>query len=85
MLVNNREQLIKARNGYAILAIIRKAELRYLGCLQDSEEMQSPIILAHYISTGAYSGHDWFVEVAKWCANKVSVPVSIHLDHGDSF
>jgi ketose-bisphosphate aldolase len=25
------------------------------------------------------------VEVAKWCANKVSVPVSIHLDHGSDF
>ncbi|MEG0565979.1 MAG: class II fructose-bisphosphate aldolase, partial [Hungatella sp.] len=36
-------------------------------------------------ATGAYAGHDWFVEVCKWCANKVSVPVSIHLDHGDGF
>ena len=44
-----------------------------------------PVILAHYVSTGAFSGHDWFVNVAKWCANKVSVPVSIHLDHGDGF
>ena len=36
-------------------------------------------------ATGAYSGDDWFVEVCKWCANKVSVPIAIHLDHGDSF
>lgn len=43
------------------------------------------MILAHYVSTGAYSGNDWFVETAKWCAGKVDVPVSIHLDHGDSF
>jgi len=43
------------------------------------------IILAHYVATGAYSGHDWFVETAKWCANHVDVPVSIHLDHGDGF
>lgn len=47
--------------------------------------MHSPAILAHYVATGAYSGDDWFVEVCKWCANKVSVPIAIHLDHGDSF
>ena len=37
------------------------------------------------MSTGAYSGHDWFVHVCKCCADKVSVPVSIHLDHGADF
>ena len=50
-----------------------------------AEELQSPVILAHYVSTGEYSGHDWFYETAKWMAEKVSVPVAIHLDHGDSF
>ncbi|MEG2775535.1 MAG: class II fructose-bisphosphate aldolase, partial [Acetivibrio sp.] len=55
------------------------------GICMAAEEMQSPIILAHYVNTGNYSGHDWFYETAKWMANKVSVPVAIHLDHGDSF
>lgn len=50
-----------------------------------AEETKSPVILAHYMNTGAYSGHDWFYETAKWMADKVSVPVAIHLDHGDSF
>lgn len=50
-----------------------------------AEEMQSPVILAHYVNTGSYSGHDWFYETAKWMANQVSVPVAIHLDHGESF
>nr|WP_236946189.1 class II fructose-bisphosphate aldolase [Enterocloster clostridioformis] len=50
-----------------------------------AEELRSPVILAHYVNTGAYSGHDWFYETAKWMAAKVSVPVAIHLDHGDSF
>ena len=79
MLTNNLEQLKKAsREGYAIPAINTQ------GGNYDII-MRSPIILAHYVSTGAFSGHDWFVNVAKWCANKVSVPVSIHLDHGDGF
>jgi ketose-bisphosphate aldolase len=87
MLVTNKEMLIKARkDGYAIPAINTQGgnyDIIWAIC-KAAEELKSPIILAHYINTGAFSGNDWFVEVAKWCADKVSVPVSIHLDHGDS-
>ena len=88
MLCTNLEQMQKARaEGYAIPAINTQGgnyDIINAIC-QAAEEMRSPIILAHYVATGAYSGHDWFVQVAKWCAGKVSVPVSIHLDHGDGF
>lgn len=88
MLTNNLEQLKKAsREGYAIPAINTQGG-NYdiiMGICKAAEELRSPVILAHYVSTGAFSGNDWFVNVAKWCANKVSVPVSIHLDHGDGF
>lgn len=88
MLVTNQENIEKARrNGYAIPAINTQGgnyDIIWAIC-RAAKEMNSPIILAHYVSTGAYSGNDWFFQVAKWCANKVSVPVSIHLDHGDSY
>ena len=88
MLTTNLEQMQKAsREGYAIPALNTQGgnyDIIMAAC-KAAEEMHSPIILAHYVSTGAYSGHDFFVEVAKWCANKVSVPVSIHLDHGPDF
>lgn len=88
MLTTNLEQMKKAaKEGYAIPAINTQGG-NYdiiMGICKAAEEMKSPVILAHYVSTGAFSGHDWFVEVAKWCANKVSVPVSIHLDHGSDF
>lgn len=88
MIVTNRENLIRAsKEGYAIPAINKQGgnyDIIWAVC-KAAEEMHSPIMLAHYVSTGAYSGNDWFVEVCKWCANKVNVPVSIHLDHGDSF
>lgn len=87
MLTNNLKQLKKAAaGGYAIPAINTQGG-NYdiiMAICRAAEEMQSPVILAHYVSTGAYSGNDWFVEVCRWCAGKVSVPVSIHLDHGDS-
>ncbi|MGN0972575.1 MAG: class II fructose-bisphosphate aldolase [Aristaeellaceae bacterium] len=88
MLCTNLEQMQKARReGYAIPAINTQGgnyDIIMAVC-QAAEELRSPVILAHYVATGAYSGHDWFVQVAKWCAGKVSVPVSIHLDHGDGF
>jgi len=52
---------------------------------KSAEELKSPVILAHYVSTGEYSGHEWFYETAKWMAKQVGVPVAIHLDHGDNF
>ena len=88
MLVTSKEILLKAQKGkYAVAAINTQGgnyDIIWSIC-KAAEEMSSPIMLAHYVSTGAYSGDDWFVEVCKWCANKVSVPVAIHLDHGDSF
>lgn len=88
MLCTNLEQMrVARREGYAIPAINTQGG-NYdiiMAICRAAEEMRSPVILAHYVATGAYSGHDWFVQVAKWCASKVSVPVSIHLDHGDGF
>lgn len=88
MLTNNLELMRRAsREGFAIPAINTQGGNYDIiwACCKAAQEMRSPIILAHYVATGAYSGHDWFVQVAKWCAEKVDVPVSIHLDHGDSF
>lgn len=76
-----------AKGGYAIPAINTQGG-NYdiiMAICKAAQELRSPIILAHYVATGAFSGNDWFVQVARWCAEKVDVPVSIHLDHGDGF
>lgn len=88
MLTTNLDTMKKAaREGYAVPAINTQGGNYDIirACCKAAQEMRSPMILAHYVSTGAYSGNDFFVEVAKWCANKVDVPVSIHLDHGSDF
>ena len=88
MLTTTYEMLQKAYEGhYAVPAINTQGgtfDIIRAVCMA-AEELRSPVILAHYVNTGAYSGHDWFYETAKWMASKVSVPVAIHLDHGDSF
>ncbi|MGI6578981.1 MAG: class II fructose-bisphosphate aldolase [Saccharofermentanales bacterium] len=88
MLCTSKEMINKAyKEGYAVPSInTQGGTYDIIRAICDiAEERRSPVILAHYMSTGIYAGHDWFVEVAKWCADKVSVPVAIHLDHGDSF
>lgn len=88
MLTTTKEMLINARKGhYAVPAVNTQGgnyDIIWAIC-RAAEELRSPAILAHYVATGAYSGDDWFVEVCRWCASKVSVPIAIHLDHGDSF
>lgn len=88
MLATSKEMLLNAaKYGYAVPAINTQGgsyDIIWAIC-KAAEDMCSPIILAHYAETGAYSGHDWFVNVCLWCASKVLVPVAIHLDHGADF
>lgn len=88
MLTTSYEMIQKAyKEGYAVPAINTQGgtyDIIRAICMA-AEELQSPVILAHYVNTGSYSGHKWFYETAKWMAEQVSVPVAIHLDHGESF
>jgi ketose-bisphosphate aldolase len=88
MLVSTKEMLQDARrNHYAVAAInTQGGQYDIIRAIVDAaEKKKAPVILAHYESTGAYSGNEWFFENARYLANKVSVPVGIHLDHGSSF
>lgn len=88
MLTTSKEMIDQAfKNNYAVPAINTQGGTYdvIMAICKAAESKRSPIILAHYALTGQYSGDDWFKEVALWCALKVSVPVAIHLDHGDSF
>ena len=88
MLTTSKQMLVEAAaGGYAVPAINTQGgnyDIIWAIC-KAAEDLKSPVMLAHYVNTGAYSGHDWFVNVCKWCASKVSVPVAVHLDHGDGF
>ena len=47
--------------------------------------LKSPVILQTTPSTVKYASLDYFYANAKVAAQKASVPVAIHLDHGNSF
>lgn len=87
-LVTTKEMVLDAQQrSYAIPAINTQGgnyDIIRAICFA-ADKLRSPVILAHYTSTGKYTGDEWFVEVCKYLAKQVSVPVAIHLDHGDSF
>lgn len=53
--------------------------------VEAAEEEKSPVILG--VSEGAvkYMGLEYTVALAQAAANKASVPIALHLDHGSSF
>lgn len=87
-LVTSKELAIDAqKRGYAVPAINTQAgnyDIIRAVC-EAADETGSPIMLAMYVANIHYYGTEWFAEVSKYFANKVSVPVAIHLDHGDTF
>ena len=53
--------------------------------VEAAEELQSPVILQTTPSTVKYAGLDYYLANVKAAAERVSVPVVMHLDHGNSF
>ena len=53
--------------------------------LEAAEEMKSPIIIAASISAVKYAGMNYLINIVKAGAGAVSVPVALHLDHGQTF
>ena len=60
MLTTSKQMLIDAsKNGYAVPAINTQGgnyDIIWAIC-KAAEDLHSPVILAHYVSTGAYSGN----------------------------
>ncbi len=51
--------------------------------LEAAEELKSPIILAASTSALKYGSFNYLVDIVKTGAAMVSVPVTLHLDHGE--
>ena len=87
-LVTSKELVLDAQaRGYAVPAINTQGGSYDIirACCEAAEEAGSPIMLAMYVANVHYYGMDWFANVSKYFAEKVKVPVAIHLDHGDTF
>jgi tagatose 1,6-diphosphate aldolase GatY/KbaY len=85
-LVTSEKMLLDAqKNGYAVAAFnIENMEMAQ-AVTWGAEKLGAPVILQTTPSTLRYTGLNYYYAVAKAAAESVSVPVAIHLDHGDSF
>lgn len=85
-LVTAKELLKKAQQGgYAVGAFNVENMEMVQAVVAAAEELKSPVIMQTTPSTVKYAGLDYYYANVKAAAEKASVPVVIHLDHGNSF
>lgn len=85
-LVSSKELLLKAqKEQYAIGAFNVENMEMVQAVVAAAEELQSPVILQTTPSTIKYADLEYFYANAKTAAEKATVPVVMHLDHGNSF
>lgn len=85
-LVTTKEMLLDAqKNKYAVGAFNVENMEMVMAVVSAAEELKSPVIMQTTPSTVKYADFDYFYANVKVAAEKASVPVAIHLDHGNSF
>lgn len=86
MLVTNKDLMLPARrNGYAVGAFNVNNLETVLAVAEAAVEERSPAIIAVTPSAIKYAGLSYISGVVRTAAEIVSVPVSLHLDHGEDF
>ena len=85
-LVSTKEMFEKAyKGGYAIGAFnVNNMEI-IQGITEAAKEVNAPLILQ--VSAGArkYANHTYLVKLVEAAIEETGLPISLHLDHGDSF
>lgn len=85
-LVTTKEMLLDAQKGnYAVGAFNVENMEMVMAVMEAAEELKSPVIMQTTPSTVKYAGLDYFLANVKAAAERASVPVAMHLDHGSSF
>jgi len=85
-MTDTRDLLLKAQDGgYAIAAFNTENMEIMQAVFEAAEETQSPFILQTTPSMLKYATADVFYGMARGLSLASSVPVALHLDHGNSF
>lgn len=85
-LVTTKQMLLDAQKGnYAVGAFNVENMEMVMAVMEAAEELKSPVIMQTTPSTVKYAGLDFFLANVKAAAERASVPVAMHLDHGNSF
>ena len=85
-LVTTKQMLLNAQaEGYAVGAFNVENMEMVQAVVAAAEELRAPVILQTTPSTIRYADLSYYYAAAKVAAEKASVPVAVHLDHGSSF
>ncbi|MCD8019773.1 MAG: class II fructose-1,6-bisphosphate aldolase [Clostridiales bacterium] len=86
MLTTSKELLLKAQQeGYAVGAFNVENMEMVQAVVAAAEELQSPVILQTTPSTVKYADLEYYYANVRTATEKATVPVVMHLDHGNSF
>jgi len=85
-LVNSRQLLLDARqHGYAVGAFNVENMEMMQAVVAAAVAERAPVMLQTTPSTLRYASTSLFAAMARAIADKVPIPVALHLDHGESF
>lgn len=85
-LVTTEQMLLDAqKGGYAVGAFNVENMEMVMAVMEAAQELQSPVIMQTTPSTVKYAGLDYFLANVRTAAKRASVPIAMHLDHGNSF
>ena len=85
-LVTTKQMLLNAQaEEYAVGAFNVENMEMVQAVVAAAEELRAPVILQTTPSTIRYTDLSYYYAAAKVAAEKASVPVAVHLDHGSSF
>lgn len=85
-LVTTKQLLMDAqKGGYAIGAFNVENMEMVQAVVAAAEELKSPVIMQTTPSTVKYADLAYFYAIVKASAEKASIPVVMHLDHGSSY
>ena len=83
MLVTTKEMLLDAQKNHYAVGAFNVENLEFvMAVLAAAEETKSPVIMQTTSGTIKKTGLDYFYGMVKAAAERASVPVALHLDHG---
>ena len=85
-LVTTEKMLKDAQAGHYAVGAFNVENLEFvMAVLAAAEETKSPVIMQTTSGTIKKTGLDYFYGMVKAAAERASVPVALHLDHGDGY
>ena len=86
MYVTSKEMLTEAqKGGYAVGAFNAENMEMIRAIIAAAEELKAPVMIQTTPGTVKYASLETFAAITKAEAEKATVPVCLHLDHGSSF